>query len=304
MSRVGSTLLPLSSFTNTVSDARAVFETTVGRLTTKPSTVNKAKPIFTYLHEYESHFGELSQVARLEQRMRDLYPEDLGLKQFSQRFVSSNFDPTSIRPIVSASQVRPKGYIQPSIEVPEPSPNSPGIKNIDTATTNSPKRPFPLEDFEDNAPRKMARGESPLKGAAGRRMDQQKRQNLNGFPPSSLSQVHAPPPPLPGQINFLLSIIPKATTYVDARFDPVKMVELMRDVRLPPPGSLRQPEHHPSPSWPPPQYQQQQQPQPLMHPGYPPPTQGMGQPQYNGKCSISLHKWLNLTLNIAPFRYG
>src|SRR2546423_12843711 len=114
--------------------------------------------------------------------MRDLYPEALGLKQFSQRFVSSNFDPTSIRPIVSASQTRPKGYIQPSIEVSEPSPNSPAIKHVDTLATNSPKRPFPVEDFEDNTPRKMARGESPLKGAAGRRMDQQKRQNANGYP--------------------------------------------------------------------------------------------------------------------------
>jgi cleavage stimulation factor subunit 3 len=219
--------------------------------------------------------------------MRDLYPEDLGLKQFSQRFVSANFDPTSIRPIVSPQQIRPKGYIQPSIEVPEPDHNSPPSKFLDSAVANSPKRPFPAEDFEEQSPRKLARGESPLKGAAGRRMDQQKRQNVNGYSSSSLSQIYAPPPPppLPGQINFLLSIIPKASTYVDARFDPAKMVELIRDVRLPPPGSLRQPEHQPSPSWPPPpQFQQQQQPH--MHATFPPPGQGMNQPQYSGKCSV------------------
>jgi cleavage stimulation factor subunit 3 len=257
----------------------------VGRLTANQATIGKAKPIFSYLHEYESHFGELSQVARLEQRMRDLYPEDLGLKQFSQRFVSSNFDPTSIRPIVSPQQFRPKGYIQPSIEVPESHPESPPSKLVDSAVTNSPKRPLPVEDFEEHSPRKLARGESPLKGAAGRRMDQQKRQNVNGYPSSSLSQVYVPPPaPLPGQINFLLSIIPKASTYVDARFDPVKMVELIRDVRLPPPGSLRQAEHQPSPTWPPPpQFQHQQ---PAMPTAFPAPGQIIGQPPYSGKCSV------------------
>lgn len=217
--------------------------------------------------------------------MRDLYPEDLGLKQFSQRFVSSSFDPTSIRPIVSPQQIRPKGHIQPSIEVPEPDHSSPPSKFVDSAVTNSPKRPFPAEDFEEHSPRKLARGESPLKGAAGRRMDQQKRQNVNGYPSSSLSQVYAPPPtPLPGQINFLLSIIPKASAYVDARFDPVKMVELIRDVRLPPPGSLRQPEHQPSSSWPPPSQFQHQQ--PPMHATFPPPVQGIGQPPYGSKYAI------------------
>ena len=267
-------------------DARAVFETTVGRLTANAATASKAKPIFEYLHEYESHFGELSQISRLEQRVHDLYPEDHDQKQFAQRFVSSNFDPTKVRPIISTQQVKPKPLLQPSIEGPASITHSPPLRLPETATTSSPKRPFPADDFEDNQPRKLARGESPLKGAAGRRMDQQKRQNLNGYPASSLSQVHAPPPPpLPGQINFLLSIIPKASTYVDARFDPVKMVELIRDVRLPQPGSLRQQEQQP-PHWPP-QFQHQQQ-APTPHPGFMPGTAGMGQPQYTGKFHLCL----------------
>ena len=221
--------------------------------------------------------------------MRDLYPDDFGLNQFSQRFVSSIFDPTSVRPIVSAQQTRPKPYAHPSIESAAPIVNSPNIRLADMLPTNSPKRPLPLEEFEETLPRKIARGESPLKGAAGRRMDQQKRQNVNGFAPSTLSQVHAPPPaPLPGQVNFLLSIIPKAASYTDTRFDAAKMVELMRDVRLPPPGSMRPPEPQAQPSWaPPPHYQSQ--PGIMQHPGFIPAGQSMGQPQYGaGEYKTSL----------------
>ena len=310
-------------------DARAVFETTVGKLTSDSTTVVKAKPIFLFLHEYESHFGELSQVARLEKRMRELYPEDLELRHFAQRYVSSGFDPTTVRPIVSPQQVKTKTLIHRSVEGDTSAVDSPPMKLSETAATNSPKRPLPTEDFEDTQPRKVARGESPLKGAAGRRMDQQKRQNLNGHAPSSLSQVHLPPPPpLPGHIAFLLSIIPKASTYVDARFDPIKMVELLRDVRLPP-TAFRAPEA--TPSW----HQHQQPPPPhfhpqaqsVMHSGMMPSGHGMGQPQYGGKqhlffsdsrpsslplCSrpckampSRLARWARADLQgAAPFRYA
>ena len=214
--------------------------------------------------------------------MRDLYPDDLGLRQFSQRFVSASFDPTCVRLVLSSQQMKPKPAIHPSIESQPPFSNSPPAKLAETATTSSPKRPFPSDDVDDGQPRKVLRGESPLKGAAGRRMDQQRRHNANGLVPSSLSQMHpAPPPPLPGQINFLLSIIPKASTYVDARFDPVKMVELLRDVRIPPSPSMRPPEQPAPTGWPP--AAPLHPPPSTIHPGFGGGGPGTGQPQFGGK---------------------
>ncbi|EGE01527.1 mRNA 3'-end-processing protein rna14 [Trichophyton equinum CBS 127.97] len=46
---------------NDITNARAVFETTVRRLASNPKNVAKAKPIFAFLHEYESRYGDLVQ---------------------------------------------------------------------------------------------------------------------------------------------------------------------------------------------------------------------------------------------------
>ena len=223
--------------------------------------------------------------------MRDLYPEDaVGLKHFAQRYVSRNFDPTSVRLIISPTQATPTTYVYPSIEREQSINNSPPARLSDTMATNSPKRPLPVDEFEDNQPRKFARGESPLKGAAGRRMNQQQRTlGTNGnFQPTPLSHIQVPPPPpLPGHLAFLLSIIPKATTYEFRRFDPSKMVDLLRNVQIPSSVPVRQsgpPPPQQGQQWPqyPPQSQHHQQ-SPMMPPGMPPGVPGMVPPPYSGK---------------------
>ena len=258
---------------NDVTNARAVFETTIGKLTANPATVSRAKSIFLFLHEYESHFGELPQVVKLEKRMNELYPEDPSLKLFSERFTSRGFDPTSARPIVSSTQTKSLQTAIPSIEQPAPAVASPAVRQA----TLSPKRGLP-DDFDDglNPPRKLARGESPLKGAAGRRLDQQKRNQASG------TTYQLPPPPLPGQLAFLLSIIPNASHYgpSDLKFDPVETVRLLRDIRLPESYTAWQMERNA-------QQKPQYPPQP-MHQGYGPPP-GVGQMQYGGKSSQNGH---------------
>ncbi|KAF2399852.1 Suf-domain-containing protein [Trichodelitschia bisporula] len=224
-----------------VTNARLAFETIVGRLSASPEKVHRTKPLFHFLHQYESNYGDLAQVKKLEQRMRELFPEDPDLRLFSRRYEDINahgqkFDPTLIRPILSpATQMRPKMPPMPSIEratpaasIPPPSPRPapPVLGN------NSPKRPFVADasDRDFGPPRKLARGESPLKGAAGRRLDAQRRRHGGADAPSI---GHAPPPPLPRDLNFLISMLPRAE--LCAGLQPIHipaMVQLIRSVDL------------------------------------------------------------------------
>lgn len=50
-------------------DARAVFETFVGK-----APPEKARRVYQFFYEYESHYGELGQMYKLEKRMSELYP--------------------------------------------------------------------------------------------------------------------------------------------------------------------------------------------------------------------------------------
>lgn len=217
-------------FTNQSVDARAVFEMTVRRLASNPENVHKAKPIFMFMHEYESRYGDLTQVINLESRMRELFPDDPALSHFSHRYSTPSFDPTAVRPIISPTQARPKSTA--AVEQQASAQGTP-IRYLDTSLTQSPKRPFPTDDFDDpNRPRKFVRAESPLKTVAARRPDQQKRlQPSNG----SSGQYSRPPSsePLPRDIINLLSIIPPASTYNATRFSPEKLVDLIRRIDIP-----------------------------------------------------------------------
>lgn len=268
---------------NDVTNARGVFETTVSRLLNFQTAemTARTKPLFSFLHQYESRFGELTQIQKLEKRMRELFPEDPLLKLFADRHATETFDPIQVFPIISRKQVQPKAQTFRAFNDAEQSVNSPIQKVIDSITTNSPKRGLP-DDFDDAQSHKIARTESPLKGAAGRRLVQQRQ-------PNGQSAVAAPlplPPPLPPQIHYLLTVLPKASLYMEARFDAQKMVELIRDIHLPPPGTVP-PQHQPQPPQqhaPPPQawqhqQYQQQAPPPMPGQGYMQPSNPV-QPQY------------------------
>ncbi len=291
-----SKLSALSSIrANPASDARVVFETAVTKLALKPETVSKAKPLYAFFHDFESRYGELTQIVKLEKRMSDLFPEDPALTLFSRRFAQQGFDPTLIRPIVSpATQAKPKTI--PSIRAEaEGLPDSPQQRINEII--NSPKRPLPTDDDEDSPrPRKVARPESPLKGAAGRRLDQQKRNRQPELPQFNQPVPHPPPPPpLPRDVMFLLSIIPKAETYHATKFSAEQLVKLLRDITLPtsmPQGLITLPDARgPPQNQPIPPYQH-------IPPLIPQPQGPFGHGQYNGPYNGRYYQFL-LCLRLA-----
>ncbi|PHH72719.1 hypothetical protein CDD80_4300 [Ophiocordyceps camponoti-rufipedis] len=210
-------------------NARVVFETCANRLVSNPETRDKARPLYAYFHKYESQYGELSQISKLEVRMAELFPDDPQLSCFKSRYSSDRFDPVSAPIIVSkAVQMRPKqmlssleqhhqqqGYGRSSIP-PARRELSPRPQYV--RATASPKRPFGADDDDANPPKRLARGASPLKGAAGRRLDQQRR--------NQASALHR-------DITFLLGILPPAHSYDAQRLHSAGLVSLLRDTPLP-----------------------------------------------------------------------
>ncbi|KAA8646210.1 hypothetical protein EYZ11_001500 [Aspergillus tanneri] len=215
---------------NDITNARAVFEMTVRKLSSNPDSVHKTKPIFSFLHEYESRYGDLVQVINLENRMRELFPEDPTLEQFAHRYSSPSFDPTAVRPIISPSQTRPKAAFPTEQAVSRL--GTPIPRYHDSSVTNSPKRP--LDDFDDDGsrPRKFVRADSPLKTAQRRQLEQKRVQ-----PPTSQAgsqfRSQGSPAPLPRDIVYLLSIIPPASSYNAGRFSPEKLIDLIRRIDMP-----------------------------------------------------------------------
>ncbi|KAF3229452.1 mRNA 3'-end-processing protein rna14 [Orbilia oligospora] len=224
--------------TNDLTNARAVFETFVGKITAEKA--GNAKRVFQFFYDYESQYGELSQIQKLEKRMREFYPQDPQLKMFSGRHSYKLLNPSSFSPIVSPTQVRPKGS---------------GARQPAALPERSPKRQAEDSDGDvskNERPRKIARGESPIKGAAGRRlMDQQKRaaaaaanreqEGRHNQPHhgkhASISGTLPPPPSLPDSIMYLLSILPPSHTYRSVRFNPEEIYKLLANMNLPAPPS-------------------------------------------------------------------
>jgi cleavage stimulation factor subunit 3 len=263
-----------------LTNARTIFEKAVSRLEKDPKTVQKAKPLYAYFHSFESKYGELAQVQKLEARMRDLFPEDPALRIFAHRFEYENalakrFDPTTVTPIISpGTQLRPAAA--QSIE----QDFAPGYLNpapLGGLSTSSPKRPFGADSSLDGPPRKVARGESPLKGAAGRRLASTRQ---GGTPLQTVATAASVGGnwPVPQHINFLLSVLPNAryTAALTPRIDPVGVVNIMRGVNLQPAiwGSANLRNAGPGlmdPRW--------QQPAPLPGQGLPaPPPSVLGRP--------------------------
>lgn len=171
--------------------------------------------------------------------MTELFPDESSMSPFAARFATERFNPITARVIISPSQqMRPKAAILQSVEdvppsnraTPQPAPYlerspRPQLLSANPGNVNSPKRPFQVDEADDyNPPRKMARGVSPLKGAAGRRLDQQRRQGGTAASGATIS--------IPRDITFLLGLIPAADTSIP-RFRSERLVQAIRETDVP-----------------------------------------------------------------------
>lgn len=244
-------LIALSDVTN----ARVVFESTIPKICnaadfTLEQKREKCRPLITYMHDYESKYGDLAQIHKIEKRMAELYPEEPEVSRFSHRFSLPNFDAMHVQLVLSPTQALPKAYQpQPMVTIqqaPQPlasiennmrSPKGPEILlGPNGPYVASPKRP--LEDAEPDTPRKFQRGESPLKGAAGVRIQNKQAAagGGGGFATKTFVPNSAPapmgPPQLPPAIDAILRRLPGSNSYFQYRFDPAKLTMLLPTINV------------------------------------------------------------------------
>lgn len=245
-------LIAVGDFTN----PRVVFEGTVAKVMnsadfTQEQKRDKCRPIFVFMHDYESKYGDLAQIHKLEKRMADLYPEESDVNRFSNRFSIPTFDAMHTQLLLSPTQAQPMTDMPMTANAPQAmlsieerrSPKGPEILlGPNGPYVASPKRP--LEDSDtDNPQRKFMRAESPLKGAAGMRMAGKPTIATAGggggggfatktFVPANIAAAQTGPTPLPPTIEWFLRILPSATSYNGVRFDPSKLVQFMPTINL------------------------------------------------------------------------
>lgn len=226
----------------------------------------RVRPLYWYMHGWESANGDLRQIRKLENRMRELFADESEVGLFGARYALPQFDPMAVQLIISPSQARPAqpkaaGYQQPGVRINtlEPSATmrdqSPAASNIRLGPNGpyvaSPKRPLDDPDSDiDPSPRKFQRAESPFKGGApnvGRRVPAHSAQpSISGMPPApgagagfavknfqpgagpAAPQMPPLPPPLPKAVVDLLAAIPGAGYYNSTRLDGAAVVNLLR----------------------------------------------------------------------------
>ena len=254
-----------------ITNARVVFESTIPKILatvdiTKEQQQDRCRPLIGYMHDFESKYGDLAQIHKLEKRMAEIYPDEPEIARFAHRLELPTFDGIHQQLILSSTQAQPKptsglpsgiaaqhimaGQLAPSIEGPS-SPKAPEILlGPNGPYVASPKRPHDFGNSDDDGPsRKFMRGESPLKGATGgvRLAATTMGGGKGGFatktfvpvngaappaalPPPGMPPMPVGPPPLPVQVLQVLGTLPNAREYNSVRFHTNELVNFLARV--------------------------------------------------------------------------
>lgn len=229
---------------NDITNARAVFETSTRRLTATPANIPKSRILFAFMHHHETRYGDMVQIMNIENKMKELFPDDPVLNTFTARFTSATFNPISVQLVLSPTQSRPP---EPHVTQVAPVPRYQEPAMAESVSKRSHTDEYE-EDFLTNRPRKVARGDSPMRGppsgSARRKNAREQRQERQDRQEQQQQQQAVTnlevPPPLPKAINYLLSIIPPAASYHSVRFSPARMVSLINQIDMPSNSNVHQ----------------------------------------------------------------
>ncbi|WVQ71644.1 hypothetical protein IAR50_001184 [Cryptococcus sp. DSM 104548] len=135
---------------NDESNARALF----GRSITK-IPADKARSLYDTWAQYEYMYGDLPAVKKLEESLREVYPNDAPLKRFAQRWCYNGIDEIAIRDL-GFSQSRTARA--PAL----PRPAAPMAPAADLAPAAPAPMPAPIlqESYKRSAPEDLARHDS------------------------------------------------------------------------------------------------------------------------------------------------
>jgi cleavage stimulation factor subunit 3 len=248
---------------NDLTNAKAVFETTLTKIQNTnalPEEVRKDKcrPLLGFMHSFESNYGDLAQIHKLEKRMAEMFPSEPDLLRFSNRFESPTFNALKTQLPISATQIQTKS-VNPAYAT-QPPPFSSMNTSADIRLgphgpyVASPKRPLDDSDADTPQRKRFMRADSPSKRHAMSNMSATvpvsnttipiQQQGGNGgfvtknYVPGAAAPERAPTmpamqaPSLPREITYLLSILPNARDYQATRFDGAKLVQLLQGVEF------------------------------------------------------------------------
>ncbi|KAI5361398.1 Putative mRNA 3'-end-processing protein Rna14 [Septoria linicola] len=254
-----------------ITNARVVFESTIPKIMatadiTPQQKQDRCRPLIGYMHDFESKYGDLAQIHKIERRMAEIYPDEPEIARFAHRLELPTFDAINIQLILSPSQAQPKpmsslppgaaaqhimgSQLANSIE----GPSSPKMAGAAPEILLGPNGPYvaspkrPLDSDDDGPSRKFLRGDSPLKGAAGVRLAATTSgTGKGGFatktfvpvngpappagvaaPPPGLPPMPVGPPPLPIAVITMLASLPPTGSWYGPKLSAPQLVPMLQ----------------------------------------------------------------------------
>jgi cleavage stimulation factor subunit 3 len=236
---------------NDDNNARALFERTVG--TFPPE---RAKPIWDRWSEYEYSFGDAASIAKIDERLAQVYPEEMPIKRLVDRNSYMDLDVVGprdlgLRSVIGGASAAERA-VAASREIAQEAAGSTMMANIPTGPS---ARMYPGEDDQQGSVKRARFGLSPV--PTGPRTVPPPRGNSppsrfvpppRGEPPPAVTAAQQqqqqqqraspqPPPPqyieIPDGVMYFLDCLPSTASFDGPRFPAEDIIESLLRSSLP-----------------------------------------------------------------------